>query len=421
MEMNETCRFRTDFYHDLNLHKEFNRGTRDARLYYKLIYLYITGIFIWFFWYMVLHMDAPRTYAKTTLLLCSIWALVESLWFLMNRGGGIHYKRSLMLNGGKPTNDSVLFFEDHILTLERESGNRATILYDTIRSAFETENLLLLGMRYGTYLIVDKRGLSCTREELGQFLYEKCPKLRGKKVRRSKWGAVLRWTAWAVAAASFLTALWFHPVFQIDRRVRGHIHNGMSLAEISAELETFGLTPLAGPELASIEDGLFYLSGDKLTHLLFCMGEGARDYDTGEFIPGESGVFFTYYWAQFPDTMYEDLLQGIAAMSRGELIIENIAEDHANADWDTWESTISVDFTLNGAWKHLDAVFYGEWYDEQTFNTLNAMILETTGKQLYFADFEDTACFIFFGDEEWAEGFAKRTGLKISSDINDIY
>ena len=46
MEHEETCRFRSDFYHDLKLHKEFNRGTRDARLFFRIIYLYIIGIFI---------------------------------------------------------------------------------------------------------------------------------------------------------------------------------------------------------------------------------------------------------------------------------------------------------------------------------------------------------------------------------------
>ena len=119
--------------------------------------------------------------------------------------------------------------------------------------------------------------------------------------------------------------------------------------------------------------------------------------------------------------MYTDFLRGIAAMSRGEITIDNIREDHSNADWDAWEGTVTVDFSLNGNQQSLEAVFYGEWYDEQTFNTLNAMILEATGKQLYFADFEDTACFLFLGDDAWADAFARRTGLEISSDINDIY
>jgi len=421
MELNETCRFRSDFYHDLKLHKEFNRGSRDARLFYRLIYLYIIGIFIWMFWYMVIRMGMPEIYANTAMFSCGIWFLVEVIWFFMTRGGGIHYKRNLMLNGGKPTNDAVLFCDDHILTLEKESGNKATILYDNIRTACETENLLLLGMRYGTYLMVDKRNLTGTREELGQFLYEKCPKLRNKKVRTNKWGEILRRIAWAVVAISFLIALFFHPWLQINKRVQGQIHNGMALTEIAAELERFGIGSLPPETLESADSGLFYLSDSKLEHLLYVLGVGERDYDTGSFIPAESGVFFSYYWAENPETMYADFLRGIAAMSRGQLIIENIIEDQSRTDWNAWEGTITVDFTLNGKEQTLDAVFYGEWYDQQTFNALSAMILEATGKQLYFADFEDTACFIFLGDETWADAFAKRTGLEISSDINDIY
>lgn len=421
MELDTTYRFRSDFYHDLKLHKEFNRGSRDTRLFYRLIYLYIIGIFIYLFWYMVIQMDVPEIYANTAMIICGIWALVEFIWFLMTRGGGVHFKRSLMLNGGKPTNDAVLFCDEHIITLEKESGNKATILYENIRAAYETDNLLLLALRYGTYLMVDKRGLSCTKDELGQFLFEKCPKLRRKKVRNNKWGVILRRTAWAVVLITFFIALYFHPWLQINKRLQGQIHNGMNLSDISAEMEGFGLTPLTDTELVTTENGLFYLSNDKLTHLLYCMGCGIRDYDTGAFTPAENGVFFCYYWAEFPDTMYTDLLRGIAAMSRGEIAIDNITEDHSDADWDAWEGTITVDFTLNGEERHLDAVFYGEWYDEQTFNALNAMVQDATGKQLHFADFEDTGCFIFLGDDVWATSFAKRTGLELSADINDVY
>lgn len=421
MDFETSYRFRSDFYHDLKLHKEFNRGSRDARLFFRVIYVYLICIFLWMFWYMVVQMDMPEIYANTALFSCGIWFLVEFIWFLMTRGGGIHYKRSLMLNGGNPTNDTVLFCDDHILTLEKESGNKATILYDNIRAVHETENLLLLALRYGTYLMVDKRNLSCTKEELGQFLYEKCPKLRHKKVRNSKAGIVLRRITWAVIAASFLIALFFHPWLQLNKRIQGQIHNGMELKEISAELEVFGLTPLSDMELVSTENGLFYLSDDKLVHLLYCMGEGSRDYDSGSFVPAENGVFFTYYWAEFPDTMYTDLLRGIAAMSRGALVIEDIREDHSDVDWAGYSGTIALDFVLNGEPQHIDAVFYQEWYDEQTFNILSTMILEATGKQLWFADFDDTGCFLFLGDQSWADAFADRTGLQLSADIDSIY
>ena len=108
-------------------------------------------------------------------------------------------------------------------------------------------------------------------------------------------------------------------------------------------------------------------------------------------------------------------------MSRGELVIENISEDHSRADWASYDGTISVSFILNGTPQKIDAVFCQEWYDEQILNTLNSMITEATEKSLWFVDFEDTGCFIFLGDQAWAAAFADRTGLALSSDINDIY
>lgn len=421
MEQIENVRFRSDFYHDLKLQKEFNRGGIEGNLYLRGIYLVISGVFLWFFWKMVIELRQPVEYARTLPGITAIWLAVELFRLISLHGGGIHYKRSLMLHGGQATHDSVLFCDDAIYTLEEKTGNKTILKYETVRIVYETKNLYMLGMKYGVFLMVDKRTLTGTREEFGQFLYEKCPKLRHKKVRKCKTGRIINYIKWSVIALSLVFALFFHPWLQINKRIQGQIHNGMKLAEISAELEAFGLTPMTDTELVTTENGLFYLSDDKLTHLLFCMGEGTRDYGTGAFDPAESGVFFTYYWAQFPETMYTDLLNGIAAMSRGELVIENISEDHSNADWNNYDGTISVSFLLNGAPQKIDAVFYQEWYDEQILNTLNSMIMEATGKTLWFADFEDTGCFLFLGDQDWAAAFADRTGLEFSSDINDIY
>lgn len=421
MEHEETCRIRSDFLHDLKLHQEFNRGTIDGRLFFRFIYLYLIGITLWFFWFMVVKMDQPESYAKGALFMSCVWFLIEGIRYLSTRGGGIHYKRSLMLHGGNPTHDSVLFLDEHILTLEQESGNKATLLYNNIRSVIETDNLLLLSLRYGTYLMVDKRGLSCTREELGQFLYEKCPRLRGRKVRSCKWGKILRRTALALLLSSFLLSIYFHPTVQLDRRLKGQLHNGMSTAQLAAELETFGIGGMETQQLEAIEDVYFYLSGSKLEHLLCQLGSGDHDYDTGSWTPAETGVFYTYYWAVNPDTMYEDLLRGISAMSRGKLEIRQIREDHSQADWANYDGVITVDFTLNGTAHTLEALFYQEWYDEQLLNSLNAIVQASTDLQLYFADFEDTGCFIFLGDPLWAEAFSQRTGLELSPDINDIY
>ena len=421
METYENIRFQSDFYHDAKLHKEFNRTTLDCSHLFQVLHLVYIGELVWFFWKMVIMLQKPVEYAKYVPGLVALWLLVELFRLLATRGGGIQYKRSLMLNGGKPTNDSVYFCDDVIQTLEQETGNKASLQYDTVRIVYESENLYLLGMKYGLFLMVDKRTLTGTKEEFGQFLYEKCPKLRRKKVRKSRTGRIINYIKWAAILLSLIFCLFFHPWLQINKWAQGQIHNGMSLAEISAELESFGLTPLTETELVTADNGLIYLSDDKLTHLLYCMGSGIRDYDTGSYTPAESGVFFTYYWAEFPDTMYQDLLNGIAAMSRGQITVEDIHEDHSDADWADYSGTIALEFKLNGKPQKIDAVFYQEWHDEQILNTLNTVIQDAVGKQLWFADFDDIGCFIFLGDQAWAESFANRTGLQLSGDINSIY
>ena len=418
MEFETNYRFRSDFYHDLKLHKEFNRTTLECSALFQVLHLVYIGELVWFFWKMVIVLQQPVEYAKHVPGLVALWLLVEGFRLLATRGGGIQYKRSLMLNGGKPTNDSVFFCDDAIYTLEQETGNKATLGYDAVRIVYESDNLYLLGIKYNMFLMVHKNSLTCSREEFGQFLYEKCPKLRRKKVRKNRTGRIINRIKWTAILLSLMVCLFFHPWLQINKRIQGQIHNGMSLSEISAELGSFGLTPLNDTDLVTTENGLFYLSDDKLTHLLFCMGEGIRDYDTGSFEPAQTGVFFSYYWSEFPETMYTDLLTGICAMSRGELVIEDITEDHTSA---YMSGIVPVGFTLNGNREQIEAVFYEEWYDEQSLNTLSGMIRESTGKQLYFADFDGIGCFIFLGDDAWAEAFADRTGLVVSGDINVIY
>lgn len=421
MELDETYRFRSDFYHDLKLHKEFNKGSMEGNLLFRIIHIILVVTLIWFFVAMVLVLDSPEAYAKAVPGMTAIWLIFEGAQAFVHRGGGIHYKRSLMLNGGQPTHDSVLFYEDRIQTLEQQTGNKALIRYDAIKVVYETENLLLLGMKYQTFLIVDKRGLSGSREELGQFLYEKCPKLRGKKVRNCKVGRIISRIKWVVVLLSLLIALFYHPTLQLNRRLQGQIHNGMSTSEMAAELETFGISGLSPENLVSLDESWTYLSHTKLESLLYRMGLGDRNFENGDFAPAETGVFFSYYWSSYPETMYTDFLRGVAAMSQGQIVIDGIREDWSNADWASYDGYVTVDFILNGEEKHFDAVFYEDWYDEQTFNTLNTMVQDATGKQLYFADFDDIGCFIFLGDKAWAESFAKRTGLEISADINDIY
>ena len=50
MEPKETVRFQSEFYHDLKLHKEFNRAGIECSLFYRGLYIVMIGLFIWFFW-----------------------------------------------------------------------------------------------------------------------------------------------------------------------------------------------------------------------------------------------------------------------------------------------------------------------------------------------------------------------------------
>ena len=87
MEQFENVRFLSDFYHDLKLQKEFNRGGIEGNLYLRGIYLVISGVFLWFFWKMVIELGQPVEYARTLPGITAIWLAVEVLRLISLHGG----------------------------------------------------------------------------------------------------------------------------------------------------------------------------------------------------------------------------------------------------------------------------------------------------------------------------------------------
>lgn len=420
----EKKEIQSEFVHDLKIQKEFLRCSVLTNRITGFSGILVILVLLWFFHKMLFVLEAPDVFSWSMLFLTALYLLFSGIQALVNRGGGISYKRNLVANNGKPVHSLVQFSEDAIVTVNLGNDNRATFSYDQVKSIRETENLFLCSMAYQLFLIVDKRTLTCSREEFLQMLFARCSKVRQKRVRSHKPALILERVKWVVIAVLCVIAVYLNPVLQISQRLHGQIHNGMTVAQIAQELAPLDIRLGDGETLEQLEHmygSAFFRSGSKLESILYHVGLGEHDFDASTWTPSDSGVYYCSYWAYDCSTMYTDLLRGISALDPDNLRFEEVQEDHSQADWENYSGHITLSFSFSGKMHSLDAVFYEEWYDETILNALNAIITEETGRSLYFCDYQDMGCFVFYGTPDWAELFAARTGLEPVTDILEIY
>lgn len=76
---------------------------------------------------------------------------------------------------GKDVETVNQFFDDHILAVNKLTGNKTNIKYTEIRKLLQTKNLFIIGMEQGLVLLIDKDGFtegSCG--DFVSFMKERC-------------------------------------------------------------------------------------------------------------------------------------------------------------------------------------------------------------------------------------------------------
>lgn len=407
--------FTSELLHDKTVQKEFQRASLHLNRLTAYLHTFLIAVLLWFFWQMLFVLDAPTEFSSGMISLTVLYLIIEGIRFLTNLGGGIHYKRAVESNGGKPVRSSIQFYDTWILTINLDTDNRNNLSYDQIRSIYETRSLLLLGLKYRMFLIVDKKNLDGELPAFRSFLLEHCPNVKRKKIRSIRSGEILNTVKWVVILVLLFLAILMHPAVQVKERLLGQIHNGMEVSGILTELEGFGIT-CDDPEAVEIMYGsTTFFFGSRLESILHYIGIGEYDYDTNRRIPPDNGVYFLYSWADDPETMYTDLLEGIRLLDRDAIHLTDIRETLSES------GQITVSFQLNGNACSLTANGEENRYDARIFSELNRILFSETGKHLYFSEYERIGHFIFFGDAVWADSFSRRTGLELTTEYLPLY
>lgn len=410
-------RFKTETIHDLTLHREFQKSYNHSRTVLSLILLLGGLLLAYDIRYISL---AP--FISYYYLGLAVFLLI--LYFIRNsRKGGIQYKRMLLSNNGKPQHTIISMEEDGIVCADHDSANRYTYPYTYFRSIIASDNLLILVMAHRTCLILEKRWLKGgSVDELIAFLFEKCPNIKRKKLRKPTFG---KWVNRFVAAVVIVGSIWALanlPGFSLWDRISGKLHNDMSYQEIAQKLEEVEII-VSEQAIAGIEEydaqyfrdyGVeFYADNpyaNKAYDLLYWEGGGIYDEETWQWTPSTSGIFWFDTEVFSIDTIYTDFFTGLTAM-HPELNFTNIREDYSNADIEAGTGTVTVSFDYDGKHYSVDALYYYDWFDTDFLYAVgNILASDRQEKDLYFS-FDGQAIFLYYGTSGQVHQLERLTDL----------
>ena len=167
---------------DYKMYKEFSRG-----------YLSVSkaSIILWVLLAIALILNIIEQNYKNVILFGIVYIIFVFIYIIVGRNK-FYYKRSKFLNNDKDVDATVKIDEEKIV-LTSQNGNTTNYTFDQITSIIETNNLLILKLKYNVGIIIDKNNLTGgTKEELTNYLFSVCKNIKKQKVINSKYWIILR-------------------------------------------------------------------------------------------------------------------------------------------------------------------------------------------------------------------------------------
>ncbi|MBQ8562806.1 MAG: hypothetical protein IJ443_02800 [Firmicutes bacterium] len=436
-------RFQSQVTYDLPTYREFTRGAMTMLRSHAVIQI-IAIVYLAAYVLAMGYMGNNMGYFGAAAVLLLVFGVVK----LVNRGGGLQYKRMVSNNGGTPVRNQMTISDAGIHVVNLDNGNSLTYGLDKIRYIGETEHLLILMLDLRQGLMIDKASLTVTSsdgevsasdscpvtaspDDLTKYLLSACPNLKKRKVCRGRGDRIRRGIIAALLVLGFVLAV-AQGIFGVDG-FSGHDDpyeetfgfsemkmNDMTFSEIASELEALGFHPIdrvlaSGLEESwEISDEEYISYVDKVTVLLSAIGSGTYDDKTWAWEPSSPDVYAFDMEMLNLETMYTEFLQGVSALGGGDLDFTDITENLDDVDWENGTGSRSVFFKWRGSNVALEADMMNDWFDLDFADDLNQLIAaRCDGKQLYFGFDGYQMVFVFYCDEAWAEEFQDVTGLKL--------
>ncbi len=143
--------------------------------------------------------------------------------------------------------------------------------------------------------------------------------------------------------------------------------------------------------------------------LLAAIGVGEFDWDTGVWTPVSNQVFSFDGEVFSIENMYPNFIKGLQAISEGELVFSDAAQDDSDVDWEAPGGIMHVSYRINGVLCSFDAQFMGDWLDVSFQDAVNHELEKLGVQKRFYATDGIQGNTLFFCTEEWARKFEEAT------------
>ncbi len=187
------------------------------------------------------------------------------------------------------------------------------------------------------------------------------------------------------------------------------------------KIETLGIRTPENVDLNAAAEGILGMPeeileamepGQIIGMLFAAIGHGIYDYTDWSWQPSSDQVYSFDVEAFDCSNMYTAFLQGISAITRGDLEFTDVTEDCSKVDYEKGCGIQTIRFQCNGQAYQYDAAVNYDWFDTGMLYFINRMIKEMhTGKSLYAVSDGYQCCILFYQTEEWSERFQQLFGM----------
>ena len=406
-------RFTSEVIIELPLFREFLNLSIDIYRRNIVIMLLMSGL--------ILHAIANMTrpfYIPVFILFAITFPLSHWVRRRKYNDGGVPYKQLLFQHEGKTPHQIALFQEDQLVFQNLCTGTERKTPYSQYVQLWESKNLLVLILDVNMYQLIDKRTLTGgTGTELVAFLREKCPNLK-RKVATGRLGRFARRLLWTLIAIGTLVALL--NLFHIPDKLAGKITNDLTYEEMALELSEVGITISSDvlSELQAYEgQSLSYGAYPKVLDLLTMEAMGRYDWDTWEWTPSTSGVYWFDTEVMNLESIYSDFLRGVDAMDE-TLTFSNIAEDYSAVDMESGLGIVTFSFDYLGQTYTLNAQYEYDWFDTNILYHMGLILNDDSDPKNLWYTFDGQGVLLFYDTREEAAALDHKTGLIFLDPVN---
>ena len=208
MDVEAAPRFSSEVTHDLATRKEVNALYTLLSIATIVREATIVVILAVLFGYLYCYSGATAYYGRTIFVVAVLYWFSFFYKCFRHRSGGEGYRLMLRQNGGNPVHNKITFTEDSFCVVNTYTEAVSEYTYDRLRSIAQTKHFFLLYRELNQCTVVSKEALSGgDTTEFLTFIRTKSTCLRSKEIKKPTLALAIRWTGYAMWAASLGLAI----------------------------------------------------------------------------------------------------------------------------------------------------------------------------------------------------------------------